>query len=95
MGTKEEINRLFQKLIDETITAEELNLFYTYVKQAKNDLDLQRHLASLEGYVEFRFESFDDFMEKLWKGIVQKFWTFSPRISIFSFKKLTFIIFFY
>ena len=64
---KEEINQLFQKLIDETITAEELNQFYTYVKQAKNDLDIQQHLASLWGYVGFGFRSFDefdDFMEK-------------------------------
>lgn len=52
MGTKEAITALFHKLIDESITAEELNLFYTYVKLLKTNPEIQQLFAELWGYVE-------------------------------------------
>ena len=46
------IRQLFQKLIDETITAGELHQFYTYVKKAKGDTDIQQLLCELWGQIE-------------------------------------------
>ena len=60
MGTKEGIIRLFQKLIDETITAEEFNQFYTYVKRSKTNPEIRQILTKLWDYTESKKDASPD-----------------------------------
>ena len=49
------MRQLFQKLIYETISVEELHLFYTYVKRAKSDVPVQQLLLELWHQAEFDY----------------------------------------
>ena len=51
METKE-LRRLFQQLVDGTISAEGLNRFFAYVKVAKGRPEFHHLMAELWGYVE-------------------------------------------
>lgn len=52
MESKNEINRLFQKFINKTISAEELKMFYKHIRQSENDQEIEGLLTQLWDYLD-------------------------------------------
>ena len=52
MGPKDEINRLFQKFVDKSISPEELELLCALAAQPENEAQMQQQLAELGDYLE-------------------------------------------